>query len=219
LSQFIGNGIYSFGEAAQLAGVSCRRVRAWFQGERGKASRLIQGDYPTSDGLVSFHDLIDALVVGRMRCEGLTLQYIRKVHAELVKVFDIKRPFCWKYLLTDGNRVFLHVAYELGEEYLKELLSKQHAFPQILLPVLRRIEYDPVSHLANRLDVHEGVIVDPTRQRGKPIVASAGIPTAILAAAYDANKQDAQIVAEWYGITPKEVNLAVAFEASLRSAA
>ena len=214
-AQIIGNGVYSFGEAAALTGVSYRRVRAWFCGERQSSQRLIQSDYQpwtAPGGVISFHDLIDALVVGRLREHGLSLQYLRKVHAALLKEFEIRHPFSWKKLLTDGRRIFVHVADELGEEYLRELCSGQYAFPEILLPVLDRIEYDPTSFLARRWNIAKGVIIDPGRQRGKPIVESTGIPTSLLAAAYEANSRDAATVAQWYGITTEDVSLAVNFE-------
>lgn len=198
-----------------MTGVSSRRVRAWFCGERRRGRSLIQSDYMPSSALggqISFHDLIDTLVVGQLREAGLPLQYLRKIHAALLAEFEVSHPFCWKKLLTDGKRVFIHAADELGEEHLKELRSRQHAFPEILGPVLRRVEYDPTSLLAKRWNIAHGVIIDPGRQRGKPVVESSGIPTAVLDAAYKANGNDAETVAYWYGITQEEVSLAVTFE-------
>ena len=211
----MGNGVYSFSEAARLTGASCRCVRAWFSGEQRKDRSLIHSDYMPSSapgGQISFHDLIDTLVVGQLRRAGLSLQYLRKVHAALLAEFEVSHPFCWKKLLTDGKRVFINTADERGEEQLKELRSKQHAFPTILRPVLKRIDYDPTSLLARRWNIAQGVIIDPGRQRGKPVVESAGIPTAVLDAAYKANGNNAKTVAHWYGITREEVRLALAFE-------
>jgi uncharacterized protein (DUF433 family) len=207
-----------------LTGVSYRRVRAWFCGEREQGQGLIQGDFGTAGlpgGLISFHDLIDTLVVGKLRERGLSLQYLRRVHAGLLREFEVSHPFCWKRLLTDGKRVFVHVADELGhEEYLRELLSRQRAFCEVLLPVLESIDYDSRSLLARRWNIADGVIVDPCRQRGKPIIEAAGIPTAVIAAAFEANGQDVRTVAHWYGIADREVKRAVAFESGLgRSAA
>jgi uncharacterized protein (DUF433 family) len=218
----IGNGIYSFSEAARLTGLSSRRVRAWFCGEQAEGRRLIYSDYSpakSTGGQISFHDLIDTLVVGKFRRAGLSLQYLRKVHEALLAEFEVDHPFCWKKLLTDGKRVFVHTADEIGEEHLKELLSRQHAFPEILAPVLKQIEYDPTSLLARRWNIAQGIIIDPGRQRGKPLVESAGIPTAVLDAAYEANGRDLAIVAHWYGVSQEDVRLAVAFEHGIRSAA
>ncbi len=49
---------------------------------------------------------------------------------------------------------------------------------------------------------------------GKPIVEAVGVPTSILAAAYEANQKDAARVARWYNVQPEHVMAAVAFEGS-----
>jgi len=215
----LGHGIYSFGEVARLVGANRRRIRTWFVGTRNQ-QRLVQGDYKevsAPGGLLSFLDLIDVCVVSRLRSTGVSLQYLRKVYARLLDEFRQSHPFCRKNLFTDREhrRVFIHVADDMGDEKLKELLSGQHAFPEIILPVLERVDYDSTSLLARRWNVGTGVVIDPSRQYGKPIVDSAGIPTAVLAAACSANNEDAHLVARWYGVDVRDVRIAVRFEAQL----
>ena len=50
------------------------------------------------------------------------------------------------------------------------------------------------------------------RNSGKPIVEAARVPTYILAAAYQANSEDAERVANWHGVNRKDVLAAVKFE-------
>lgn len=183
---------------------------------------LMRSDYADEQapcGMLSFLDMIDALVVGKLRAAGVPLQYLRKAHSMLADEFSSSHPFSRRDILTDGKKVFLHVASELGEEHLKELLSHQHVFPEILVPVLKKISYDRHSLLAQRWDIFGGVTVDPARRYGKPIVESVGIPTAILAMAYQANGSNGEVVADWYGITKKQVMLAVHFEKKMAGAA
>jgi uncharacterized protein (DUF433 family) len=58
----------------------------------------------------------------------------------------------------------------------------------------------------------EGIVIDPARALGKPIVRASAMPTAVLAAAWGANGEDAERVADWYGVSPADVEAAVRFE-------
>lgn len=218
----LGEGIYGFSEVARLTKVSPRRIRAWFKGVPHRPGAVIRSDYADMEGagnLVSFLDMVDALVIGELRGHDVPLQYLRKVHHALIQEFGLPHPFCRKNVFTDGKRVFIHTAEECGEERLKELLTKQYAFPEILLQFLQHVEYDADSLLVKRWRINPGIIIDPSRQYGKPIVDSVGIPTVVLAAAYEGNKQDVDAVANWYGIKPKEVSLAVDFEKMINGVA
>ncbi len=96
-----------------------------------------------------------------------------------------------------------------------EVLSRQKVFVEILLPFLKRIDYDSASHLARKWLVTDQVVLDPMICFGKPVVEKVGIATAILAASYYANNQDAGVVADWYGVHSSHVLAAVEFERSM----
>ena len=69
--------------------------------------------------------------------------------------------------------------------------------------------------MARRWSIADMVVLDPAISLGKPIVEGVGIATAILAAAYHANGQDVDLVADWFNVHSKHVLAAVEFEASL----
>jgi hypothetical protein len=48
-----------------------------------------------------------------------------------------------------------------------------------------------------------------------PEFGEVGIPTAVLGACYHANKEDAELVADWYNVHRDQVLAAVRFEGSL----
>jgi uncharacterized protein (DUF433 family) len=112
--------------------------------------------------------------------------------------------------------VFLHVAEELGEEVLAEILSGQQAFPAVLLPYLTRVDYASDSLLAERWHIAEGVVIDPDRLYGKPILTDWGVATAVLEAAFRANGCSVEAVADWYALPSSAVEQAVMFERALR---
>jgi len=214
----IGHGIYTFGEAGHLTGLSSRRVRSWFEdravagGSSRTRRRVFRSDYGPGR-LISFLDLIEVLVAGHMRELGISLIAVRKAHAALSQYLATQHPFSHQGLLTDGRKLFVHLERESAtREELIEVVSQQHAIPEVLLPYLKRVDYDAASRLARQWNISEDVIVDPSRAMGKPIVQSSAMPTAILSAAFHANGKDVERVADWYGVAPGEVQAAVAFE-------
>lgn len=209
----LGKGIYSASEAARLSGVPVQRIYSWFSYKNRSEQPIINGDYygVSEHRCLSFLDLIDTLIVGKLRDKGVSLQHLRKIHAVLIDELNTPHPFCKRELLTDGRKVFLGLSNE-RDGNLREILTGQHAFPKILKPLLQCVEYDLDSLFARRWNIEKGVIVDPNIQYGKPVVASDGIPTAVLASAYYANCKNVRDVAEWYAISQKSVQIAVKFE-------
>lgn len=212
----IGHGIYTYAEAVELTGVGYQRVHAWFRGRhrdgRGVGrGPVFAGDYPT-DNVISFLDLIEVLVAGHLRKHGASLIAVRKAYANLAAYLDTTHPFSRKELLTDGRRIFVRIATTPEEQELIELLEHQHIMLEVLLRYLKRVEYDAENLLAYCWHITEGVIVDPARRFGKPIVETSGMPTAVLSAAYHANCERMDLVADWYGVSPIDVKTALLFE-------
>jgi uncharacterized protein (DUF433 family) len=215
----IGHGIYTLPEAARLTHLKSPRVREWFRGRSQvqSGSAVFRSDYNSvaGDNAISFFDLIDLFVVGQLRNHGVPLQTLRKVHVQLKKDLKTPHPFCRKEVLSDGKNVFTLGLDEQNKAEMVEVLTHQRVFVEILLPFLKRIDYDEVTQLARRWKIADQVVVDPAICLGKPIVSEVGIATAVLAAAFHANRRDAEVVADWYNIHSKHVLAAVEFERSL----
>lgn len=213
--QALGHGLYTYGEAARLTHLSSRRVRDWFSApDTGsfRHGRVLQQDY-TELNLISFLDLIEVAVAGHMRELGISLASIRKARASLSRYLETSHPFSHRDIYTDGETVFVHLEKESGKDReLIEVIRQQHAIPEVLMPYLKRVDYDAANCLARQWNIADGVVIDPTRSFGKPIVTSCAIPTSVLAAAYASNQQDAEAVAEWYSVTADSVRAAVEFE-------
>jgi uncharacterized protein (DUF433 family) len=215
----LGHGIYNLSEAARLTGLKSSRVREWFQGRpRGDSRKpVFRSDYPSIDGdsAISFHDLIELFVAGQLRDRGVSLQSLRKVHARLQLDLGARHPFCRSELLTGQGRVFLLGLDERGIAEMTEILTRQRVFPEILLPFLNRIDYDEATATARRWSIAHHVVIDPAICLGKPIIEDVGIATAVLAASYEANGQDADRVADWFDVHPRYVLAAVEFQKTL----
>jgi uncharacterized protein (DUF433 family) len=215
----LGHGAYTFAEAAKLTGFKRFRVWEWFRGRGTGRTRkaVFHGDYEPVHGeyAISFHDLIDLFVAGQLREHGVSLQTVRRSYKAMAQELNTRHPFCRREVLTDGKTVFMFGQDPEGQEELREVLTKQKVFPQVLLPFLQRIDYDQVTILAKRWRIADMVVVDPAICFGKPIVEKVGIPTAVLAACYHANKEDAELVADCYNVHRDHVLAAVRFEGSM----
>lgn len=215
----LGHGVYNLREAALLTQLRSQRVREWFWGRPRVESRrpIFRSDYQSvgEDRAISFYDLIELFVAGQLREHGVSMQSLRKVHKQLQTDLGTRHPFCRKEILSDGKHVFTLGLNEEGRNEMIEVLSHQRVFAEILLPFLKKIAYDDATLLAQKWMIADMVVIDPAICLGKPIVESVGIATAILAAAYKANSQNAEVVAEWYGVHSSHVMAAVDFERSL----
>ena len=215
----LGHGVYTLPEAAKLTQLNAQRVREWFHGRpRDEARRpVFRSDYQSvgGDRAISFYDLIELKIAGQLRDRGVSLQSLRRVHKQLQAELDTRHPFCRKEVLTDGKRVFTLGLDESNKSEMVEVLSHQRVFADILLPFLKHIDYDEATSLARRWCIDKMVVIDPAICLGKPIVVDVGIATSVLATAYRSNKNNAEVVADWYKVHAKHVMAAVDFERSL----
>jgi uncharacterized protein (DUF433 family) len=214
----LGNGVYSLAEAARLAQLQPNRVRDWFRLIEGNGSgrSLFKSDYPSvgDDRAISFLDLVEVFIVGRLResTPPVSLQNIRKVHQKLSLESGQKHPFCTREIYHGQGKIFTRRLGGLEPGSIIEPLTDQLYISEVIIPFLQKIEYDHITNLAKLWRIAEGVVIDPTRCFGKPIVNAVGIATRVLAAAYEANGRNTERVADWYEIDPIHVESAVRFE-------
>jgi uncharacterized protein (DUF433 family) len=219
--KILGMGVYNIAEAAKLSGLQPGRVRAWFRpGETNLSSRpVFLSDYPSvgDDRAISFLDLIEVCIAGKLRAADppVSLQHIRKVHRKLSNDTGQKHPFCTREIYHSRGKIFTRPLNEPGTDAIIDPLSNQQYINAIILPFLQRIEYDEITDLARLWHIADGIVVDPARCFGKPIVEEVGIATRILASAYEANGRNSRRVANWYEIDPDHVEKAVKFEREL----
>lgn len=211
----IGHGAYTFSDAAKFTRLRTTRVREWFRSN--KRTPVFESDYDdqTQQQIISFMDLVEVFVAGQLRENGISLQTIRKVHAALKAQWKVKHPFSREELCTSGKKVFYVGLDEAGRDEVREVLSKQRVFPEIIHPFLKHLDYDSAHSMALRWRIARGVEIDPAICFGQPIVSHAKIPTHILSTAYVANGEQVDVVADWYGVSTEDVQAAIDFENTL----
>jgi len=224
MTTVIGNGIYGMTEAARLLGTSRARISAWYRGWPHGDSALLRSDYEDLGAhghVISFLDLMDAAASVTLREKhGVSPKTIRKLRGILREKWNTPHPFARQEFYTDesGRQVFCELASEDGEVRLLEVLRHQYAIPQVLLPFLKRVEYNKETRLAQVLSLMGRVVLDPRRKYGKPTVQGTGMATAILHDCFIATRSE-DVVAEWYSVSPDDVREAVAFETEFRGIA
>lgn len=212
----LGQGVYISAEIARLTQMHPSRVRSWFKwrSDMTGSGPLFESDYPPADGdyAFSFLDLIDVLVAGQFRDEHkVPMKIVRKAHRVLQEQLETKHPFCHNDLYTDGNRIFLHAAKKVGEGTLSDVVSQQQFFMHVK-ETLDHVDYSEVSQLACKWNIARGIVIDPLVSLGKPTICNTGVATHIIANQYYANREDAEIVSDLYGVGSKDVMNAVNFE-------
>ena len=221
--QLTGLGIYTYSEAARLAGVRSVELRRWLRGyvsgkgERGRLQPPLWASELADTGIdgVTFHDLLEVRFVKEFRKIGLSLQAIRIAATNARELLDSPYPFTCKGFQTDGKSIFVDALRESGETELLDLLKRQYVFDKIVRPSLYAgIEFG-TDKRATRwypMERSKAVVLDPTIAFGKPIVTKAALRTDILHDAWLAENKDRRRVARLYEVPVEAVDAAIRFE-------
>ena len=217
--EILGKGVYSIAEASRLTRLPTQRVRDWFRGRETESrvfQPVFQSDYPVlhEDYAISFLDLVELFIGGKLREAGISLPKLRQNYHELKKDFG-DHPFCTRHVYVGGKQIFTRGLNEEDSGSVIEAINRQHYFDKIILPFLEQITYDKKTQMAVRWQIAELVVVDPTMRFGRPIVGKTGITTSTLGRAFYANGEDAAFVASWFGVEERHVVAAVNFENGL----
>ena len=238
-ADILGRGVYGAAEALRLINfhrleggphktVSRQTIARWLRGyhykvggEARHSEPLWRPDYAVEDnasGVVelSFRDLIELRFVKAFRDVGLSLPTIRECFAQAVDAVDDSRPFSTRKFRTDGKRIFLEITSDVREGELIDLKSRQRAFHRIVAPSFRDLEFD-VDVVARWFPLgaaRKTIVVDPTRAFGRPIVATGGVPTEVLADAVEV-EVSADRIAKLYEVPLAAVHDAISFQQQL----
>jgi uncharacterized protein (DUF433 family) len=220
----IGLGIYTVPEAARLTHVSEARIRRWLAGRpypragvAHASGPLWRPELPRFDGKLelSFRDLIEVRFVDLFLEHGLSLQAIRRAITKAVQQFGLERPLSTQRFRTDGRSIFLEVVSEMDEALLFDLKRNRYLFHRMVAPSFRDIDFD--GGLPARwwpVPGRKGIVVDPKRSFGKPILADHGVPVAALADAYKV-RRSFKLVGRDYDVPERAVRQAVDFQERL----
>lgn len=222
---FLNTGIYTVPDAARLSRVSTWRIRRWLRGYKFRTKKrqyhsppLWQGQLEPIDHSLAlgFLDLIEIRFADAFLKAGVSWAMLRKAHERGVEMLKNAHPFCMNRFATDGRDIFVELHRETGEPSLLEIVHHQHVFAQITRPFIKELEFSRSDTLLRwrPATTNHLVVLDPTRNFGRPIVVQHGVPTEVLASAAKACGST-QEVSRWYEVPEVEIEDAVEFEQKL----
>ena len=222
----LGVGIYTVQEAARLTGVPSRRIRRWLRGYVYRRDE-VRFDVPAVwhaqiqpiDGATAlgFLDLMEARFVDAFRRSGVSWNTIRLAAERAREIFEQDHPFSTRRFRTDGRRIFAEFIEKPAERKLLDLVKSQYAFHKIVSPSLYAgVEFSVRDEVIRWFPdwPKQQIVIDPHRAFGRPIVVREGVPTEVLAKAFEA-EDSLERVAKWFAVPPRAVRDAVAFERGL----
>lgn len=224
MQSLLSSGIYSIPQAAMLLDIHPARLRGWVCGHQGAKGRpLIRTQLPRVDHRIalSFVNLIEAKFIATFASKGLSVLSMRYMAEEAERFLSDPHPFATDWIFkTDGKRIYVEAMERANDPCLYDL--KGHNFA--MHGVLAREFVDGVEFSANgladawfpRKEIAPSVLVSPKVSFGAPALATTGVPTEALKAAYLAEDRDAEAVARWFEVPVEEVLEAVRFEANLK---
>ncbi len=224
-STYFNTGIYTVRDAARLTDVSTGRIRRWLRGYRYRSRKKSYASPPLWHGqwepidhslALGFLDLIEIRFVDAFLKAGVSWATLRQARERAEEMFAVSHPFCTNRFMTDGRDIFVELHRETGEPSLVEIVQRQAVFAQIIKPFMKELEFIEGSGLVRWWPLGEKrlVVLDPTRNFGRPIVARHGVPTEVLASAAKAAGSIAE-VARWFEVPELEIRDAIEFEQRL----
>lgn len=221
--RFIGRGVYSLPEAERLLRIPRKRIRRWMEGyaftssgQRHHSSPIIASDLGRHAGelALSFADLIEVRFLDAFLEHGVSWKSIRIAAARARELLGSSHPFSTKTFKTDGRYILAEIAAPGEVPELLNLVKNQYEFQKVVSPLLfAGIEWNPFDAPDRWYPMapRRGVVIDPARAFGAPIVVDGAVPTYILASAAKA-EGSMRMAAAVYDVPLRAVRAAVEFE-------
>jgi uncharacterized protein (DUF433 family) len=213
----VGIGLYTPAEAERLSGVPTGKIVRWLRGHTIGAVKyepLWTSQVELGDGktYLGFRDLMELKTADGFMRAGVSAIAIRKAIAEGRRLVDDERPLSTQRFKTDGQTIFVEIGEKNGDSKLLDLFRNQFAFKKIIERSLRDVEFaDDAPQRWWPATRSKAIVVDPTRAFGQPIDEESGVPTAVLAAAAEA-EGSVEAASRVWSVKPQAIRRAIEFE-------
>ena len=211
------HGVYSYGEAAAVVGVSRARLARWADGytirrkyDTGTKDAVLQSE--RRQGVLNFYELIELFFVREYVNLSVPLEAVRRTAKRLAEEVG-PYPFASSDLVVAGRELLRKGDGELVNSATQQVVF---AYAQELSEDLTFIKklakrYEPPAY-------HGKLYLDAGIKGGQPVVSAFAVPTRSVYGLWKV-EGDLDLVADHYDISPEEASAAVRFEAECRKAA
>ena len=176
------DSMYTFSEAAHLAGVSTTTVKNWLFGYRVRG-RKVPPLFPSGNSeMVSFLQMIEIMVAGRFRKsafggKSVPFRAVRDAYLNARELSGLEYPFAHMRLEGLGGHI-VHLLREGGSLDSFQALDapEQWTLPGLLRETIDQLEYD--QELAARwfpIGKSVPIVVDPRLSTGLPVIQGRGV--------------------------------------------
>jgi uncharacterized protein (DUF433 family) len=220
---YLGVGLYSLPEVARLLQMPSATLRRWLLGSASMVGNLNTPPLVRRDdaelvarGLLTFTELIELLLIRRLREAGVSLTTIRAVAEQVAAALQTPHPFAvapfyaerTSPLTGNGDTAFLprDVSAWGNNEAVWETVRAEFA-AQLDFAEDRVRRYWPLGK-------ERRVVLDPGRAFGQATDPASGVLTRVLADSHAAG-ETVDAVAEWYRVEPEAVRDAILFEQAI----
>lgn len=219
-------GLYALPEAARLLRLPRQTLRNWVVGYdytrkhgAARAGPVIQP--PRDDLALSFVNLIEGLTLSGFRRAGVPMQRVRRALAYAVRLADTEHLLASERLLSDGLDLFWEFQEQEveGRHLVNISAGGQKAFPEAVMRYLHEVEWGSdrfaVRWWPQSQQIREGgVVIDPRRAFGAPVLAGTGIRVEDVFGRFSAGESMAELASD-FGLRLDQVESAIRLEASL----
>ena len=207
-------GIYSVRDVVNITHLNSDKVRRWFK-ELSKAkyeglNSKVQSDI--EKWRISFHGLIELVVIGTLRENDVTLKKILEARAALTKITKKIYPFA-----TNNVKENLHVAgksltFNLPTGEIISLDGKGQFNLDIIKAFFKHIEFDldGVAQKLFPLKNSKLIVVDPKQAGGKAVISNKGVWAETIAQFYT-GPDSIPMIQQQYELEEEEVLAAIEY--------
>ena len=216
--------MYSFGEAAKLAGVSSATVRNWLVGyvkreqigtpegrrDRSRKVEPLFSTMPAEGARVSFLQLIEIVVAAAFRkSEHVKFPVVRQAYENAQQDFKLVYPFAHKQLTVIGGHI---VEVIRGDSYRSIDAPEQWTLPDLVRDLAVQFDYEEeLASCWHPRGKENPIVVDPRVSAGRPTFRGRGVTIDALRWRWKIQGQTIEFIAKDFELPPNEVELALQY--------
>lgn len=228
-TSYLGIGLYTYTDASHILRISTGKLHKWadgypyqYKGELRRQQPLFGRAHPelAVQNLLTFLDLIQLYLINEFRKEKISLQVIRATADRVSRLFQTNHPFAVMQFHTDGKRIIGEIQETsidgVSRHYLEDLAKAQLVMETVRPFLIDHLDYTPegITRQYWPLGREKGVVIDPARCFGNPMLSDFSIPTYPIYSMYLAGDTPSTI-ADAYCIDIDHITRAIEYEQAL----